>query len=73
MTNTHTDIDLNRRQQDIPHLENVSEEGWLLKWPQNGTTDSTFEIICRQANAMQIKNLDELVSAALPKAAEVLK
>lgn len=67
MTRT-TEVDLNSLQQQIPHLDSVSEDGWVLRWPE-----SEFELVCRKASALQIEQLDKLMSAALPKAAEVLK
>jgi len=68
---TRTGIDLNRLQQEIPHLAQVSEDGWLLKWGDSSNT--AFEIVCRKANAMQVKNLDDLISRAMPTALETLK
>ena len=68
MTQTDlTHLNWGRLKQDIPHLDSVSADGWTLTW------GDAFEIVCKKASAMQVKRLDDLVTNALPRAAELLQ
>lgn len=63
---TQTDVNLGELQKEITNLSGVSENGWVLQWGDAG--NPAFEIVCRQANAMQVKNINDRVSAAYEEA-----
>lgn len=63
---TETKVKLGELQQSIAHLAEISEEGWVLKWAD--PSGKTFELVCKEANALQVQKIDALVSEAFPKA-----
>jgi hypothetical protein len=67
---TKTDIQLDQLKRDIQHLSAVTEEGWELAW---GDSDETvFNLVCKGANALQVMDIDRLVTDAHTKAKAVL-
>lgn len=66
MTSTPTDL-LALRQQ-MPHLKDVTDEGWVLSW--EASNQPGFEIVCKKANASQIQALDATLSQAYQRAQE---
>jgi hypothetical protein len=68
---TETEVKLNELQQSITHLTGISEDGWVLKWGESPET--SFELVCRKANALQVENIDNLISRAHQKAVTGLK
>lgn len=71
---TGTDVktqSLTELQKDIKHLQQVSEDGWVLKWGESSET--AFEIVCRKANKLQVEKLEALLSEGHQKALAALK
>jgi hypothetical protein len=70
---TKTDITLSTMQSDIKHLVEVSEDGWQLAWGESTAgPPKRFELLCKGANALQVKNLEKLINAAYDKACHEL-
>lgn len=68
---TETEVKLSELQQNIAHLADISEQGWVLKWED--APEAAFEIVCRKANALQVEKLESLVSDGYRKALVSLK
>jgi hypothetical protein len=51
-------------------LVDVSEKGWILQWGNSEAeaAQPVFELVCRGANAVQVKNISDRISAAYKKA-----
>ena len=63
---TETEVKLSQLQQNIAHLTAVSEEGWVLQW--GNTPQTSFEIVCRKANAIQVGQLEAVLNEGYSKA-----
>lgn len=63
---TETEVKLSQLQQSIAHLTAVSEEGWVLQW--GSTPQTSFEIVCRKANALQVEHLEAVLNDGYRKA-----
>jgi len=63
---TETEVKVSQLQKNIAHLTEISAEGWVLKWGDSPQT--SFEIVCRKANALQVGKLETLLSEGHRKA-----
>lgn len=57
---TETELQLCQLQQNIRHLTEISESGWVLKW--GDSSENCFEVVCRKANAIQIQKLEMVLN-----------
>ncbi|MDX2085116.1 MAG: hypothetical protein SFZ03_06990 [Candidatus Melainabacteria bacterium] len=63
---TQTKITLAELQQNIAHLSDVSDEGYVLSWGHSSGVP--FELVCKSDNTDQMARLDVLVSHAYEQA-----
>lgn len=63
---TETEVKIGQLQKNIAHLAEISEQGWVLKWGDSPQT--SFEIVCRKASAMQVEKLEVAISEGHQKA-----
>ncbi|HEY9744629.1 MAG TPA: hypothetical protein V6C99_00260 [Oculatellaceae cyanobacterium] len=63
---TETEVRLSELRNQITHLSEITQEGWVLKWGES--PQSAFEIICRNATPRQMEKLDAIVSEGYRKA-----
>ena len=52
--------------QQVPHLVQVSEEGWALRWSEE--QEPAFEVLCSGATLAQVEQLEKALSKAYQKA-----
>lgn len=59
---TKTEVSLRELQNEITHLTGISEQGWILRW--GDTPETCFEVVCKKANALRVKEIDRLLTRA---------
>ncbi len=67
---TQTEVNLCELQNEITHLTEISEQGWVLRW--GDTPETRFEVVCKKANALRVKEIDHLLTRAHEQALKQL-
>ncbi len=63
---TETRVESKHLSLQIPHLKELSEQGWLLSW--GDSKESTFQLLCQGMNLSDVARLEAHMSAAYEKA-----
>ncbi|MEB3288019.1 MAG: hypothetical protein VKJ04_11010 [Vampirovibrionales bacterium] len=70
---TSTQANLGELKQQLPHLREVTDEGWILQWgsaesEQDANAAPVFELLCPSASISTLAALDQRMSQAYDQA-----